>query len=121
MTMASRSIRGSGLQVQSFQSEEGVEHAHRVVAHYKTSSDATFRVTFAADAELPLTWLSPVSGEEGVLLTKSGRRVSRPASAVTHARTHMDMVRERRTEAELEEILAWRLGLLRQARGAGSE
>lgn len=119
--MASRSIRGSGLQVQSFQSEEGVEHAHRVVAHYKTSSDATFRVTFAAEAELPLTWLSPVSGEEGVLLTKSGRRVARPHSVAPTTRTHMDMVRERRTEAELEEILAWRLGLLRQARGAGSE
>jgi hypothetical protein len=119
--MASRSIRGSGLQVQSFQSEEGVDYAHRVVAHYKTSGDDTFRVTFAADAELPLTWHSPVSGEEGVLLTKAGRRVARPPSVVHTARTHMDMVRERRTDAELEEILAWRLGLLRKARGDSSE
>lgn len=119
--MASRSIRGSGLQVQSFQSEEGVEYANRVVAHYKTPRDQTFTITFAEDAEIPLTWLSPVSGEEGVLLTKLGRRVARPPSAVKTVRTHMDMVRERRTDAELEELLAWRLGLLRHARGGRSE
>jgi hypothetical protein len=117
--MAGRSVRGFSLQVPSFQLDEGVEYATRVVAHYKTESDQTFRVTFSEEAEVPITWPSPISGEEGVLLTAAGRRVPRVAVVTKHERTHMDMVRERRTEAELEDILEWRLGMLRAKRGGG--
>lgn len=118
--MVGRSIRGSGMQVPSFQSEEGVDYAKRVVARYKTSNDQTFRVTFAHEAEVPTTWPYPITGEEGVLLTAAGRRVPQATVEVKHERTHMDMVRERRTDAELEDILQWRLGMLRAKRGTGS-
>lgn len=118
--MAGRAIRGFSLQGPSFQLEEGVEFAKRVVAYYTTSSDQTFRVTFAEEAEVPTTWLSPVTGEEGVLLTAAGRRIALTAVETKHERTHLDMVRERRTEAELEVILQWRLGMLRAKRGAVS-
>ncbi len=118
--MAGRAIRGFSLQVPSFQPEEGVEFAKRVVVLYKTSSDQTFRVTFSEEAEVPTTWPSPISGEEGILLTAAGRRVPHAALDTKHERTHMDMVRERRTEAELEDILQWRLGMLRAKRGADS-
>jgi len=118
--MLNRSIRGSGLHRQSYQSEEGVDYAQRVVAHYKTGRDAIFRVTFAEEAEIPRTWPSPTSGEEGVLLTPSGRRVPIQPMEAIHTRTHMDMVRERRTDAELEELLSWRLELLRAKRGVDS-
>lgn len=118
--VVSRSIRGSGMQVHSFQSEEGVEYAKRVVAHYETQSSETFRITFAAEAEIPPAWPSPVTGEEGLLLTPAGHRVPQPVVDAKHERTHLDMVRERRTEAELENILQWRLGMLRDKRGTGS-
>jgi hypothetical protein len=115
--MAYRAIRGTGLQVSNFQSEIDVEYAPRVVRLYKTLAGVEFRVTFAEDAEIPETWSAPTSGEEGVLLTPSGRRISRNPPQAPQGRTHMDMVRERRTEAELEELLSWRLERLRAARG----
>ena len=118
--MLNRSIRGSGLQAQSYQSEDGVDYAQRVVAHYKTAHDVIFRVTFSQEADIPRTWPSPKSGEEGVLLSASGRRMPRHVAEAPHIRTHMDMVRERRTDEELEELLMWRLQLLRAKRGVDS-
>jgi hypothetical protein len=115
--MAYRSIRGTGMQVSNFQSEVDVEYAPRVVRRYATSTGVEFRVTFAEDADIPHTWSSPTSGEEGVLLTEGGRRVRRTLEEPAHVRTHMDMVRERRSDEELEALLSWRLKLLRQARG----
>jgi hypothetical protein len=115
--VAYRTIRGTGLHVNNFQSEIDVDYAPRVVRLYKTVAGAEFRVTFAEDAEIPETWVSPTSGEEGVLLTLSGRRIRRDIPDAPQQRTHMDMVRERRTDAELEELLSWRLERLRSSRG----
>ncbi|WP_169078448.1 RNA polymerase-binding protein RbpA [Microcella alkalica] len=115
--MADRTLRGMRLGSQSMQSEEGVEFASRQRAQYRTSDGETFEVVFAADAELPETWESPKSGREGVLLSPDGTPVDIEQGEVKAARTHWDMLLERRTIAELEELLKERLQLLRQRRG----
>lgn len=115
--MADRTLRGMRLGSQSMQSEEGVEFASRQRAQFQTSDGETFEVVFAADAELPDTWESPKSGREGILLAPDGTPVELEQGEVKAARTHWDMLLERRSIAELEELLEERLQLLRQRRG----
>ncbi|WP_168915832.1 RNA polymerase-binding protein RbpA [Microcella flavibacter] len=120
--MADRTLRGMRLGSQSLQSEEGVEFASRQRAQYRTTDGEHFEIVFSADAELPDTWESPKSGQEGVLLAPDGTPIDIVQGEVKAARTHWDMLLERRSIAELEELLEERLQLLRERRGtAGSE
>ncbi len=115
--MADRSLRGMRLGSQSLQSEEGVEFSPRKKSVYRTEDGASFEVTFAADAEVPETWESPRSGLEGRLVGEDGGLVQSVVAETKPARTHWDMLLERRTRAELEELLEERLQLLRARRG----
>lgn len=115
--MADRSLRGMRLGSQSLQSEEGVEFSPRKKSVYRTVDGTTFEVTFSAEAEVPETWESPRSGLEGRLVADDGTLVQSEVAEVKPARTHWDMLLERRTRAELEELLEERLGLLRARRG----
>ncbi len=115
--MADRSLRGMRLGSQSLQSEEGVEFSPRKKSVYRTEDGASFEVTFAADAEVPETWESPRSGLEGRLVGEDGCLVQSVVAETKPARTHWDMLLERRTRAELEELLEERLQLLRARRG----
>jgi len=117
--MADRTLRGMRLGSQSMQSEEGVEFADRQRAQYRTDDGETFDVIFSADAELPDTWESPKSGQEGILLSPDGTPIDIVVGDVKAARTHWDMLLERRTRDELEELLQERLNLLRARRGGG--
>lgn len=117
--MADRTLRGMRLGSQSMQSEEGVEFAERQRAQYRTTDGEVFDVVFAADAELPDVWESPKSGREGVLLAPDGTPVDIEVGEAKPARTHWDMLLERRTRDELEELLQERLELLRARRGGG--
>ena len=115
--MADRSLRGMRLGSQSLQSEEGVEFSPRKKSVYRTVDGTTFEVTFSADAEVPETWESPRSGLEGRLVGDDGVLVQSEVAEVKPARTHWDMLLERRTRPELEELLEERLALLRARRG----
>jgi len=115
--MADRSLRGMRLGSQSLQSEEGVEFSERKRAVYQTDKGTTFDVVFAADAEVPDTWQSPKSGQEGRLLGDDGAPVAIEEHDVKAARTHWDMLLERRSREELEELLQERLTFLRARRG----
>lgn len=117
--MADRTLRGMRLGSQSMQTEEGVEFAERQRAQYRTPDGEDFDVIFAADAELPDVWESPKSGREGVLLAPDGTPVDVEVGDAKPARTHWDMLLERRTRDELEELLQERLELLRARRGGG--
>lgn len=117
--MADRTLRGMRLGSQSMQSEEGVEFADRQRARYRTEEGETFDVIFSADAELPDTWESPKSGREGVLLAPDGTPIDIAVGEIKAPRTHWDMLLERRTRDELEELLQERLELLRARRGGG--
>jgi hypothetical protein len=102
---------------QSLQSEEGVEFSPRKKSIYRTDDGTTFEVTFAADAEVPETWESPRTGLEGRLVGEDGGVVQSVVVETKAPRTHWDMLLERRTRAELEELLQERLELLRARRG----
>ncbi|WP_210481619.1 RNA polymerase-binding protein RbpA [Naasia sp. SYSU D00948] len=115
--MADRSLRGMRLGAQSLQSEEGVVFSPRINARYRSDDGDIFEVTFAEDAEIPETWTSPKSGKEGVLLSDDGTPVQSAAHESKAPRTHWDMLLERRTRAELEQLLEERLQYLRARRG----
>ena len=115
--MADRSLRGTRLGAQSFQSEVGVDFANRVAARYRADNGTEFEVIFSEDAEVPPTWDSPRTGQSGVLLDAAGTPVEQAETDEKAARTHWDMLLERRSIAELEELLEERLQILRAQRG----
>jgi hypothetical protein len=115
--MADRSLRGMRLGSQSLQSEEGVTFSPRKKSIYQQTDGSTFEVMFSADADVPTLWESAKSGQEGRLLDDDGHQVEMEAVDVKVPRSHWDMLLERRTRAELEELLQERLDFLRARRG----
>ncbi|MGQ0624977.1 MAG: RNA polymerase-binding protein RbpA [Sporichthyaceae bacterium] len=108
--MSERALRGSRLGATSYETDRDVELAPRQVVSYSCTKEHTFFVPFSAEAEeIPLAWECRVCG--GVALRTDG--VTGEEKAVKPARTHWDMLMERRTREELEEILAERLAVLR--------
>jgi DNA-directed RNA polymerase subunit RPC12/RpoP len=115
--MADRSLRGMRLGAQSLQSEEGVTFSARANHTYKCSNcDRETTVVFAADAEAPETWECKYCGHEATLLVNDAP-VEVDRSDVKAPRSHWDMLLERRTREELEELLEERLAYLRARRG----
>nr|WP_318780393.1 RNA polymerase-binding protein RbpA [Pseudoclavibacter sp. Marseille-Q3772] len=116
--MADRSLRGMRLGAQSLQSDEGVVLVDHQLRTYQTEEGDRFVVTFAGDAEAPEVWEDPKTGAEGRLIdTESGEFVPYEAPEIKPQRTHWDMLLERRTAEELEEVLQIRLDYLRERRG----
>ena len=103
--MADRSLRGMRLGTQSLQSEVGVEFSPRQKSVYRAADGTEFEVVFAADAEVPQQWESPKTGQEGILVGSDGEPVILDTADVKVPRSHWDMLLERRTRAELEELL----------------
>ena len=119
--MADRSLRGIRLGAQSLQSEEGVVFMERAEYTYTcTVCGRDTKLMFAADAEAPETWECRACGGEATL------RVDGTAVTVDHSgdktpRSHWDMLLERRSIPELEELLEERLQFVRARRGAGQD
>jgi RNA polymerase-binding protein len=111
--MSDKSLRGTRLGAQSLESDEGVEPAARANAEYHCPRGHVVRMPFSIEADVPPVWECRC-GEEA-LLVDSQRPEPKP---VKPARTHWDMLLERRSIAELEVLLDERLALLRSA-GAG--
>lgn len=107
--MAERSLRGARLGTQSFEDERGVEMAARQQVEYVCEDGHTFTVTMSDEADIPATWEDPKTGKIG----KHVGGVEPEAKEAKPVRTHWDMLLERRSVAELEELLAERLDLLR--------
>lgn len=119
--MADRSLRGIRLGAQSLQSEEGVVFMERRETTYKCDTCGnTTALMFAADAEPPQTWECRSCGAEAVL-SVDGQTITPDATDEKAVRTHWDMLMERRTRAELEELLEERLAFIRARRGAGED
>lgn len=119
--MADRSLRGIRLGAQSLQSEEGVVFMERRETTYTCDTCAhVTNLMFAADAEPPQTWECRACGAEA-RLNVDGQAVTLEVTDEKAARTHWDMLLERRTRAELEELLEERLAFIRDRRGAGED
>ena len=108
--MAERALRGSRLGAVSYENDETTEPVERQLAGYSCPNGHRFSVPFAAEAEVPLSWECRSCG--AVAIRDDG---ATPAPARTKpARSHWDMLLERRTIPELEAILEERLEVLRR-------
>ncbi len=106
--MSERALRGSRLGAQSYESDYGVDVAPRQNVAYDCPRGHHFEVPFSVEADVPSLWECGCGAEA---IRVDGLRPD--DKKAKPARTHWDMLLERRTIAELEEILAERLELLR--------
>jgi len=107
--MGERTLRGARLGGQSFEDERGIELAARQQIEYACQQGHHFEVTMSVEAEVPALWECPRCGAEA--LATSG--IKPEEKAEKPVRTHWDMLLERRSISELEDILTERLELLR--------
>ena len=106
--MADRVLRGSRLGAVSYETDRDHDLAPRRVARYRTDNGEIFDVPFADEAEIPGTWLCR-NGMEGTLIEGAAPE----AKKTKPPRTHWDMLLERRSIEELEELLKERLDLVK--------
>lgn len=107
--MAERSLRGSRLGALSMETDENVVPSERQITTYLCPQGHRIELPFSIEAEIPSVWECRC-GEEAKL---QGGGPEPEAKPVKHVRTHWDMLLERRSEKELEDILKERLELLR--------
>ena len=111
--MSDRVLRGTRLGSVSYESDRHTEFAPRLRTAYDCPNGHATEVPFAAEADIPSSWECRVCGATGLL------RNGAPAEEKKGkpARTHWDMLLERRSPAELEEVLAERLAVLHDHQG----
>ena len=112
--MAERSLRGTRLGATSYENDRNTDLAPRQDVAFDCPKGHSFVVPFAAEAEIPTTWECRVCG--ATAFTSAG---DLPApKKVKPPRSHWDMLLERRSVADLEEVLAERLAVIRGQRGS---
>lgn len=107
--MSEHVLRGSRLGAVSYENDRNTDLAPRQATSYDCPNGHHFGVPFAADAEVPATWECRLCGKPGLRTGGSGD--APPAKKTKPPRTHMDMIRERRSTADLEEVLKERLAV----------
>ncbi|WP_116113962.1 RNA polymerase-binding protein RbpA [Austwickia chelonae] len=110
--MAERSLRGTNLSALSMETDENVVLSERQITRYVCANNHVSELPFSVEADIPPTWECRC-GQEAKLV--DGPTPEEKPTKV--ARTHWDMLLERRSIAELEELLEERLTLLRASRG----
>ena len=111
--MSDRVLRGSRLGAVSYESDRHTEFAPRATKTYDCPRGHSVHVPFAAEADVPPTWECRVCGATALL--RDGEQPE--AKKTKPARTHWDMLLERRSVDELEEVLAERLAVLHDNQG----
>lgn len=110
--MAERSLRGTNLSALSMETDENVVLSERQITRYVCPDKHISELPFSIEADIPPVWECRC-GLEAKLV--DGPEVEdKPTKA---ARTHWDMLLERRSIPELEALLQERLELLRARRG----
>ena len=112
--MSDRVLRGSRLGAVSYESDRHTELAPRLQTVYDCPDGHATTVPFAAEADIPFSWECRTCGATALL--RDG--VQPEPKKGKPARTHWDMLLERRSPAELEEVLAERLAVLHEQQGA---
>ena len=115
--MAERALRGTRLGATSYENDRNTDLAPRQEVIFDCEKGHRFSVPFSAEADIPAKWECRVCGAPAI--TTSG---DQPAAAkVKPPRSHWDMLMERRTISDLEEVLAERLAIIRSGRGEATE
>ena len=109
--MSDRSMRGTRLGAQSLESENGIQPAARQDVTYHCPNGHTLVVPLSAEADVPPLWECRCGSQA----LREDAQAPDP-KPVKPARTHWDMLMERRTIADLDEVLAERLEVLRGRR-----
>lgn len=111
--MADGALRGTRLGSTSYESDAGVDFAPRRMTTYDCPAGHETTLPFAEEAEIPYYWECATCGQPARLRNgvEPERKPEKPV------RTHWDMLLERRSIAELEDVLAERLEILNQMRG----
>lgn len=109
--MADRVLRGSRMGAVSYETDRDHDLAPRQFVKYRTDEGEIYEVPFASDAEVPSTWLCK-NGQLGVLVEGDGAE-TKPQKP---PRTHWDMLCERRSFEELDELLQERIDAIRKRR-----
>lgn len=115
--MAERALRGTRLGATSYENDRNTDLAPRQEVTYDCPQGHRFSVTFASEAEIPTNWECRFCGENALIVdgNESQEKKAKPA------RTHWDMLLERRSMEDLEEVLNERLELLRARRREEAE
>lgn len=111
-------MRGMRLGSQSMESESGVEFARRQKVDFRCPNQHEFSLVFALEAELPQTW-DCTSCDQIALRLVDGVEVEVEGFGQDTKRSHFDMVLERRSREELEELLEEMLSQMRERRAKG--
>jgi rubredoxin len=115
--MAERALRGTRLGATSYENDRNTDLAPRQEIAFDCPKGHHFTVPFAAEAEVPATWECRVCGTTA--FTAAGDQPS--PKKTKPPRSHWDMLRERRSIADLEQVLAERLALIRGERAPDDE
>lgn len=107
--MSERALRGTRLGATSYETDHGIDLAPRQDVEYGCPNGHRFEIPFAAEADVPSAWECRVCGAQALRVDG----VAPEEKPGKPARTHWDMLLERRTVADLEEVLAERLEVLR--------
>ena len=108
--MSDRVLRGTRLGSVSYESDRHTEFAPRLQAVYDCPEGHVTQMPFAAEADVPSRWECKACGAAALL--RDGEQPE--AKPTKPARTHWDMLLERRSVAELEEVLNERLAVLHE-------
>ncbi len=109
--MADRALRGMRLGTQSMETTLGAELAERREVTYDCPNGHVTTMPFSVEADVPSVWDCHCGA---VALLRFGDAPD--LKAQRHVRTHWDMLLERRSIPELEDLLNERLELLRAGR-----
>ncbi|WP_040161520.1 RNA polymerase-binding protein RbpA [Mobilicoccus massiliensis] len=110
--MAERSLRGTNLSALSMETDENVVLSERRITRYVCENKHISELPFSVEADIPPVWECRCGLE--AKLVDGPEPEGKPTKP---ARTHWDMLLERRSVPELEELLEERLDLLRVSRG----
>ncbi|MBK7820803.1 MAG: RNA polymerase-binding protein RbpA [Tessaracoccus sp.] len=108
-------IRGTRVGAGPMGEAERGDTAPRFYVSYFCASGHVTRPAFAADAQIPESWDCPRCG----LPANTDAENPPPPPKITPYKTHLAYVKERRTEAEAEQILEEAVSALRARRASG--
>lgn len=111
-------MRGMRLGAQSLESDSGVELSARQRKTFRCAEGHEFVMVFSETAELPEVWDCKSCPEVAIRL-ENDSPITLTAGESEAPRTHYDMVLERRSREELEELLQEMLADMRARRAAG--
>lgn len=115
--MSQQTMRGMRLGASSLETDSGVRLESRSKYPFLCSQGHSFEIQFAQTAEIPDTWECKTCSREAIRLV-DGATVELAFNEEKTPRSHWQMLLERRSLDELEEILSEQLANLRARREA---